>query len=79
MKNNNKSKIFANNIRANALRMVSAANSSHIGSCLSVADVLAVLFSGKDGASIGSMYQTSYIRLISYKSNGSIATVILLL
>ena len=41
---NNKSKIFANNIRANSLRMVFAANSSHIGSCLSVADILSVLF-----------------------------------
>ena len=42
MKNN--SKIFSKKIRANSLRMVSVSNSSHIGSCLSVADILAVLF-----------------------------------
>ena len=39
-----KSKIFSKKIRANSLRMVSVSNSSHIGSCLSVADILAVLF-----------------------------------
>ena len=41
---NAKSKIFSKKIRANSLRMVSVSNSSHIGSCLSVADILAVLF-----------------------------------
>lgn len=35
---------FARKIRAHALRMTSAANASHIGSCLSMADILAVLF-----------------------------------
>ena len=43
MKNVN-SKIFSKKIRAHSLRMVSASNSSHIGSCLSVADILAVFF-----------------------------------
>ena len=38
MKNVN-SKIFSKKIRAHSLRMVSASNSSHIGSCLSVADI----------------------------------------
>lgn len=33
-------------IRADALRMTSAVNASHIGSCLSIADILAVLYSG---------------------------------
>jgi transketolase len=36
---------FARRIRAHALRMVFAAKSSHIGSCLSIADILAVLYS----------------------------------
>jgi transketolase len=35
---------FARRIRAHALRMVSAAKASHIGSCLSMADILSVLF-----------------------------------
>jgi transketolase len=35
---------FARKIRAHALRMVAAASASHIGSCLSIADILAVLF-----------------------------------
>jgi transketolase len=35
---------FAKRIRIHALRMVHAANASHIGSCLSMADVLAVLY-----------------------------------
>jgi transketolase len=35
---------FARRIRAHALRMVFAAKASHIGSCLSMADILAVLF-----------------------------------
>jgi transketolase len=37
---------FARRIRAHALRMVHAAKSSHIGSCLSIADILAVLYAG---------------------------------
>lgn len=36
---------FAAKIRSHALRMVFAAKSSHIGSCLSIADILAVLYS----------------------------------
>lgn len=35
---------LARTIRAHALRMVHRANASHIGSCLSVADLLAVLY-----------------------------------
>lgn len=35
---------FAKRIRVHALRMVHAANASHIGSCLSIADILAVLY-----------------------------------
>lgn len=35
---------FARRIRGHALRMVAAANASHIGSCLSAADLLAVLY-----------------------------------
>jgi transketolase len=35
---------FAQRIRAHALRMVFAAKSSHIGSCLSIADILAILY-----------------------------------
>lgn len=35
---------LARRIRAHALRMVHRANSSHIGSCLSMADLLAVLY-----------------------------------
>ena len=37
---------LARRIRADALRMVSRANASHIGTCLSMADLLAVLYSG---------------------------------
>lgn len=33
-------------IRAHALRMVHKANASHIGTCLSIADILAVLYKG---------------------------------
>jgi len=35
---------LAKRIRAHALRMVHRANASHIGSCLSIADILAVLY-----------------------------------
>ena len=35
---------YARRIRAHALRMVFAAKASHIGSCLSIADILAVLY-----------------------------------
>ena len=35
---------FARRIRAHAVRMVFAAKSSHIGGCLSMADILAVLY-----------------------------------
>lgn len=35
---------LARRIRAHALRMVSKANASHIGTCLSMADILAVLY-----------------------------------
>lgn len=35
---------LAKRIRAHSLRMVHAANSSHIGSCLSMADILAALY-----------------------------------
>ena len=35
---------LARNIRAGALRMVAAAKASHIGTCLSMADILAVLY-----------------------------------
>ena len=38
--------VLAKNIRAHALRMVHKANASHIGSSLSAADILAVLYSG---------------------------------
>jgi transketolase len=44
MRSNSDSAGFARRIRAHALRMVHAANSSHIGSCLSIADILAVLY-----------------------------------
>jgi transketolase len=37
-------KSFAQQIRAHALRMVHAAKASHIGGCLSMADILAVLY-----------------------------------
>ena len=35
---------LAKRLRSHALRMISAAKTSHIGSCLSVADILAVLY-----------------------------------
>lgn len=38
------SEILATKIRRHALRMVAEANSSHIGTCLSMADILAVLY-----------------------------------
>jgi transketolase len=38
-------KNLAKRIRAHALRMVHRANASHIGTCLSMADILAVLYS----------------------------------
>ena len=40
------SRRLARNIREDALRMVHAANASHIGTGLSMADILAVLYSG---------------------------------
>jgi transketolase len=44
MRNEVDTRDFARRIRAHALRMVAAANASHIGSCLSIADILAVLY-----------------------------------
>ncbi|MGV3710342.1 MAG: transketolase [Gemmatimonas sp.] len=40
------SRELAQIIRADALRMTAATKASHIGSCLSIADILAVLYSG---------------------------------
>jgi len=37
---------LAKKIRAHALHMVHRANASHVGTCLSIADILAVLYSG---------------------------------
>ncbi len=39
-----KSEFFAQNIRCQTLKMVHKANASHIGTCLSMADILAVLY-----------------------------------
>ncbi len=44
---------FSQRIRAHALRMVYRANASHIGTCLSMADILAAL----------------YVRVLSYSAN----------
>ena len=38
------SQLFTKNIKINALKMVARAKSSHIGSCFSMADILAVLY-----------------------------------
>jgi transketolase len=43
---NRKTKELAVKIRGHALRMTHRARASHIGSCLSVADLLAVLYGG---------------------------------
>ena len=40
----NDTRDLAKNVRANVLRMVHASNASHVGSCLSMADMLAVLY-----------------------------------
>lgn len=40
------SESLARAIRADALRLTAAAKSSHVGSCLSIADILAVLYTG---------------------------------
>lgn len=40
------SQLIARQIRAHALRMVHSAKASHIGTCLSMADMLAVLYGG---------------------------------
>ncbi len=40
------SSALARAIRADALRMTAAAHASHVGSCLSIADILAVLYTG---------------------------------
>ncbi len=37
---------LARRLRAHALRMTNRARASHIGSCLSIADILAVLYGG---------------------------------
>lgn len=42
----NSTKTLAKAIRAHALRMTHKANASHIGTCLSIADILAVLYQG---------------------------------
>ncbi len=39
-------KKLATAIRAHTLRMVHSANASHVGTCLSMADLLAVLYAG---------------------------------
>lgn len=44
MKMTNSNVKFAKNIRISTARMVSQANSSHIGSCFSMADIIAVLY-----------------------------------
>jgi transketolase len=44
-RDNSNSAVLARKIRAHALRMVHLSKASHIGSCLSIADVLAVLYS----------------------------------
>lgn len=44
MKQRSSISVLANDIRAHALRMVHRVNASHIGTCLSMADLLAVLY-----------------------------------
>lgn len=39
--------ILARDIRAHVLRMVHRANASHVGSCFSIADIVAVLYGGE--------------------------------
>jgi transketolase len=41
-----KTKAFATFLRAHAIRMITAAKASHLGSCLSIADLLANLYGG---------------------------------
>jgi len=53
LKNNINSSDLAKYIRKHSLLMTHAAKSSHIGSCLSYADILAVLYMSLDIAAIG--------------------------
>jgi len=68
MNNIKKTIIFARNIRINALKMVASSNSPHIGSCLSIADILAVLFSSilKHNPKIKN-YPTNYLNNYTFK------------
>jgi transketolase len=55
---------FARRIRAHALRMVHAAKASHIGGCLSMADILAVLYTRTlrlDAANPGESHRDRFI------------------
>lgn len=45
-KHSEKAKTLAKTIRAHVLRMTHKANASHVGTCLSIADILAVLYGG---------------------------------
>ena len=45
---------LARRLRGHALRMTHRARASHVGSCLSMADILAVLYGARAAASIRS-------------------------
>jgi transketolase len=62
---------LARDIRADALRMVAAANASHIGTCLSMGDILAVLYADILRYDVGDPSWSDRDRFILSKGHGA--------
>ncbi len=69
----NVTQALAKNIRKNILHMVHRANASHVGSCLSVADILAVLYKDVLKVSPASLEDSERDRFILSKGHAAAA------
>lgn len=64
---------LANEIRINSLKMTSKAKASHIGSCLSVADIFAALYSGIAKITVQTVNDPARDRVIISKGHAAAA------
>lgn len=68
-----KAEALSRNARRSILQMTSAANASHVGSCLSVVDILATLYAGVANVSPSSIHSSNRDRIILSKGHSAAA------
>lgn len=73
MRTKNESELLARQIRIDSLRMTHRAGASHVGTCLSMADILAVLYSGIVRVDAASPLWANRDRVILSKGHGAAA------